>query len=341
MKPELNFILCSDTEDNHPKYLPGWEKEGSDYDEYTPTFKYTWTNHWNELLAEFNKYDLKIIWFLRTDLCIKDSFLKYNKRAITHLKEAENILGIHIHTLSWDGRIWCQEGNESKQSKIVEKSIRIFTDTLDFHPLYSRMGWNAMTNSIMHALAENGIRVDMTCAPGYFSEGMYGGRDNIIDWRNSPLVPYRPCFSDYKKEGNMDIVEIPISTINNANKLYKKSRLNSILNKHLHKPVAKIVSKSGYIIDRMNYNPHSCFTISPFWSNKPITEMIRKKHAEAEEKGSANIIGYFHPCDILNTQNGKINKIFMKSIAEILSEIYNGKSTVRDARYINQLLKGV
>ncbi|MBU0756930.1 MAG: hypothetical protein KKF44_02605 [Nanoarchaeota archaeon] len=341
MKPKLYFLLCADTEDNHPNYIAGWEKVGSNYDEKQPIFRYDWTKYWDKLTAVFDRFDLKLPWFARTDMCILDDFLKKAKKQLKSLMENDHLIGIHIHTLYWDGKIWRQDVNEMNQKKIIKNSVRIFKDTMGFHPAVSRMGWNAMTNSIMIALEKENIRIDMSCVPGYHSAGMYGERDNIIDWQDSASNTYHPSGTDYKNKGNMKILEIPISVARGKkNMIFNAGMLNKIINRYLHRPVSKIIRKSGKMIDYIGYSPHSAFTISPFWSNRNIIKLIHQKKDEAKKNGKALLIGYFHPCDIFDAKKQGLNQRYISGMTDILSEIYSSDVEILDSRKIYEIKEG-
>ncbi|MBD3204507.1 hypothetical protein GF327_09530, partial [Candidatus Woesearchaeota archaeon] len=137
-KEKLNLILCADTEDNHPNYLPSWKKYGSNYDKNPPEFRFGWTRYWDDLNKLFDEFNVKISWFVRVDTCIKDEFIRKFKKKILKLKKDGHEIGIHIHTLTWDGKIWRQSMDPNEQEIIVKKSVKIFEKTLGFPPKVSR-----------------------------------------------------------------------------------------------------------------------------------------------------------------------------------------------------------
>jgi hypothetical protein len=295
-----HFVLCADTEDNHPSYSPGWSKMGSDYNANPARLRLDWTNYWDQLSELFRRHGIKVTWLLRTDDAVGDQVIRKSRQKILSLKRQGDEIGIHIHTLAWDGKIWRQTREPQRETEIVGRAIRQFRKVLGFSPRVSRMGWNGMSNSIMSALQNVGIRIDASAVPGYV---MTGKRDNSINWKGTPKHPYHPHTEDYRKQGDMEILECPISSI-------KRSR--SLLWPLMHFGLARslILSTMGLF---KHFSPHTVFTISPFWTTKHIKSVIENN----VKNKSGPVVGYFHPSDVLNPKTGKMNMEYMQRLEEV------------------------
>jgi hypothetical protein len=329
MKKLLYVVFNADTEDNHPNYMPNWKDYGSNYDVNPPRFKWEWTEYWDELIALFRKYKFPVTWHMRVDSsCIKDELLGRFKQKILQLRNQGDEIGIHIHTLEWDGNIWKQILDSKKEEEIVKKSIELFRNVLGFYPKSSRMGWNTMSNSIMKSLEEGGILYDCSAVPYYYNQGMFGYRNNILDWEGVNGKPYNPSYQDYKKIGNMRIIECPISSLGKERKIFSyhhhlkiPKRLDGMLFNFTSKFISlKLTEK---FVKAFDISPHTTFTISPYWSISTIRKIVDRYVKIAQIEGVAILNGYFHPCDIFNPKNSKvgINEEFKQKIEMILEYI--------------------
>lgn len=215
-KTNLFVAFACDTEDNYPNYVPGWEKSGSNYELNPAILSWSWTKYWQDLSECFFKKSAPITWLIRVDDGpVYDKMLTQSKDMILELKSIGDEIGIHIHTWSWNVDLskWIQTTKASDEIRIVTDSIRLFNKRLGFTPLSARMGWTAMSNAIMNTLNSNGVLVDASAAPGHMSPGKFGKRDNIFDWSRASPTPYHPNTKDYQSSGDMEILELPISSI--------------------------------------------------------------------------------------------------------------------------------
>lgn len=315
---KLYVCFLADTEDNHPNYLPGWEKYGTNYDLKKVNPRFEWIDYFDNLITLFKKNNFLVTWFLRVDECIKELALKKFKPYLSRL----DLIGIHIHTLEWDGKIWRQSRNKNIQRRIVKNSIGIFRDSLGFSPIVSRMGWNAMTNEIMAELQENKIFLDCTAVPGYHSKGFFNGRDNIIDWSGAPRIIYHPSKKDYMQKGKMKILEMPISTVNGSHIIYNDffSSAYGLIPKQASK---LLMPYAVLAINKLRLRSHSAFNISPNWDAESLYDIIDSK-INSVAKGSDELLaGYFHPSDIFNPKTGKINRDYEKKLQKIFDRLKN------------------
>ena len=156
--PELFVAFACDTEDNHPNYVPGWTKYGSNYDLNPGILNWSWTQYWHDLSECFVKKHAPVTWLIRVDDGpVHDKMLTLFKGEIFKLRSLGDEIGIHIHTWSWNGTLskWVQTTNSMDEVKIVLDSLDMFKRHLGFAPMSTRMGWTTMSNEIMRALDSN------------------------------------------------------------------------------------------------------------------------------------------------------------------------------------------
>jgi len=237
--------------------------------------------------------------------------LRSYRNEILKLASIGDEIGIHIHTFIWDSANtkWKQTRDPILESRIVNRSLGYFEDALGFSPLSVRMGWNAMSNEIMEALDQNGIMTDASAIPGDYCKGKFGGRDNFYDWRDTPQEPYHPSHRDYKTPGGMNILEVPISTLNTS-----KQRLGNFVDLLSNSKTNHVLRYLSALTRRI-FNPNSFFYISPWWSASIIHRIMDICVKKAKENTIASLIGFFHPSAIFEetAENEKEHgKVFFK-----------------------------
>jgi hypothetical protein len=315
--PELFVAFACDTEDNHPNYVPGWTKLGSDYDRNPAILKWSWTQYWDNLSEFFISENVPVSWLLRVDKGpVLDKMLILFKNKILDLKSVGDEIGIHIHTFDWNSDLsrWVQTHDPQKQKEVVLYSLDVFKKNLGFAASSIRMGWNTMSNEIMRTINTNALRVDASAIPGTSCQGKFSKRDNMYDWSRTPYGPYHPSFEDYQARGNMKILEIPLSTL----KTKKSGRFSKVVNRLSSFPS---LSKLLPIARFFNLTPHHHFYISPYWSSSIYDRIIEAYYKQTINNGLAFLVGYFHGCDILNPVNLKLNTVFEEHLNKIFKKI--------------------
>lgn len=315
--PKLYVAFASDTEDNHPSYVPGWANYGSNYEKNPATLNWSWSHYWNELADCFSSKNVPVTWLVRVDKGpVYDQMLALFRDKILELKSNGDEIGIHIHTWVWDAELfkWVQTMNPEYETKIVLDSLAMFKRNLGFSPLSVRMGWNAMSNEIVRTLDANGLLADATAIPGTISLGKFGRRDNMFDWSRASNNPYHPSSNDYQRPGNMKILETPISTLVSSNAKILGELVNAFSGKN-------VLFKLVPIARRLNLTPHSYFYITPWWSSSICSRIIRACSKKAVADGVTFLIGYFHACDILDPRTGKKNLVLERYISSAIKEI--------------------
>jgi len=317
---QLWVSFASDTEDNQPSYVPGWQSIGSNYDANPSILSWSWCKYWPDLSECFKSKDVPVSWLIRTDDGpVRDHMLSLFRDEILELRSNGDEIGIHIHTFAWNRELsrWTQTTNPKNQTRIVLRSLDMFKEKLGFAPSCTRMGWNTMSNEIMKTLEANGILADSSAIPGTCSLGKFGKRDNIYDWSRAPNRPYHPSHEDYQKPGNMNILEIPISTHETS----KPTLLTSLTNKLSATRGSSLLLELVPLARMFNINPNYGFYVSPWWSLTPAIRTIKAYQTKALQDGIAYLVGFFHGHDILNPKTGEKNLIFEKYLSRIIKEI--------------------
>lgn len=160
--------------------------------------------------------NLKITWFIRADLSIKNEF-----GSITHLlkmpvwkdfeKKGDEI-GWHSHYYKKNNDCDLQENDITKI--LNETKLCLTQAKRIFNIVSSRMGRLYSHNLLIKQLKELGIKIDSNCLPKRKSI-----EENMsFDWSISPFEPFYPSEQDYRRsvkedESNVDILEVPYSTM--------------------------------------------------------------------------------------------------------------------------------
>lgn len=174
-----------------------------------------------------------------------------------------------------------------------------------------------MSNDIMRALDSNGLSVDASAIPGARCLGKFGRRDNIYDWSKAPREPYHPNYDGYQKAGNMRILEMPVSTSDTN----RSTMLHGIINKLSALKGSSSLLSMLSLVRLFNVNPNPGFYISPWWSLSSSKRVIKAYYKKACEDGIAYLVGFFHPCDIIDPRNGEKNSLFEEYISRTVKEI--------------------
>ena len=317
---DLWVVFCSDTEDNHPNYLPGWSKLGSNYDRNPAIIRWDWTQFWPSIQNCFTDASVPVTWLFRVDEGpIYDGMLTRFKSDILELLTRGDEVGIHIHTLVWDPICskWMQTRDPNYEEAVVRSSIGYFRRVLGQNPRSVRMGWNTMSNKIMITLEESGIIVDASAIPGNYCSGKFSRRDNFYDWRGTPRYPYHPSAKDYRLPGQMSILEMPIRTLPTIKNIGRL--INGLSN---HKVASVILSKFLPAARKLtNINPNNYFYISPYWSSSIPKKIMHDSIDELQDDVPMCLTCFFHAADILNPKTGKENSLFKENIRSLISAI--------------------
>ena len=218
---------------------------------------------------------------------------------------------------------------------LVSSSLDIFKGHLGKVPLSARMGWNFMNNATMRQLEAEGISFDASCIPHFFSGLMYGKRDNFFDWSRAPSSPFHPNYDDYQTPGDMNILEIPVTTYEKVSPHRHARSLFSRWIKVLSgfpssTPTRAVLSRVSvpYVVRRAVFQDE-ILILSPWRRNVAITKLLHSKLSEASSRGWAYLLAYFHPCELLNPINGKPHLEYLRTVRTVLRTILGLQNSMR------------
>jgi len=162
-------------------------------------------------------------WFLRADdqvrqLCGSDEwFVRKHAPLLRSLQQSGDELAWHPHF--WrradQNGTWVQETDDVNWQLDMLRRAHAALVAAFPGPLRSvRMGWGYHNDRTIQALADLGITVDLSAAPGFRTLAHSARRDNLFDWRTTPHVPYRPSRADYRRpaagqEQASSVLEVP------------------------------------------------------------------------------------------------------------------------------------
>jgi hypothetical protein len=327
---KLYVILAADTEDNHPNYVPGWWRFGSDYDTDPPRLRFDWTKHVEMLwdCFEFDDMRFKVSWFIRSDPAVSDRCMHAMNTLIDRARNAKDELAIHIHTLRRDNHSkWVQCLRQDDCKAVVSESLDLFKEYMGTIPESTRMGWNFMSNSTMQQLETRGVLYDASCIPGMHSQLMYGRRDNFYDWSKAPSSPFNPSYQDYQVPGTMKILEIPVTTYpyknRNASARNVFPRWMKAVSSLRHvTSVGATVSQFPLLSPARRLLLGNDFLIFSAWrSNADLDNLLLSKLSESRLNGWSYILGCFHPCEVMDPISGKPNLSYLRNLRFALHRI--------------------
>ena len=150
----------------------------------------------------------KILHFVHTSPVAREYFFQPEFVALwKKIEEGGGGIGIHCHEeeLFSHGKL--------NDLESLERAIHSITHTLrdkGLNLISYRGGYLTFCKSMIPILEKNGIILDFSCLSGRYLH--YKGR-LIADWRGAPKNYYRMCYDDHCKEGESDVVEIPIGAL--------------------------------------------------------------------------------------------------------------------------------
>jgi len=150
----------------------------------------------------------RLLHFVHTSPVAREYF--FHPRFIKLWKKIEKSggsIGVHCH----EEGLFSQ--GELKNPIMLEKSIHSLTEPLRKEGLTLisyRSGYLSFCKSVIPILEKNGILLDFSCFSGRYLH--YEGR-LIANWRGAPKNYYYMCYLDHCREGESNVVEIPIGKI--------------------------------------------------------------------------------------------------------------------------------
>ncbi len=109
--------------------------------------------------------------------------------------------------LGWHPHIYNQLIPELDDQKVCEYLKRYFPQLKEKFPMITatRMGWGFCTSKVIQTLNSLKIKVDSSGLPGSV-------KLPLKDWSRTTNKPYNPSNEDYQVPGNLEILELPITS---------------------------------------------------------------------------------------------------------------------------------
>lgn len=202
----------------------------------------------------FDRYKIKPTYLLSPEI-IDDS------SSVQVLQELENKeLGTHLHGEFVEPQSKMDTGrtkipqlyySESVEQHKLKNLTDIFFRAFGYSPTSFRAGRWGMSNHTLSILENLGYKVDSSVCPFTVQDFKELGRVNF--W-GAPVIPYRPSEIDFRKKGNMRIVEMPM-TIGNKDLFRIPRRLFRTRNEKPRK-ILRAVQKMGLNTRITTFRPY-------------------------------------------------------------------------------------
>ncbi|WP_162919996.1 polysaccharide deacetylase family protein [Hanstruepera ponticola] len=163
----------------------------------------------------FEKYNVKATYLLSPEV-IQDS------KSVEIFKSFGNKveLGTHLHSEFIEPEANFNADNtkhyQSDFKPDIEKEklknlTTLFSDTFGYQPLSFRAGRFGISKYSLRFLEDLGYTVDSSVTPDLQWNNKNG---NSVNFFGSPYQPYYPSYKDFRKEGDMRILQVPVSLMN-------------------------------------------------------------------------------------------------------------------------------
>ena len=150
----------------------------------------------NNILTIFNEYSIKATLFVTGEVLEKypDLIEKWSKK---HEIACHGYYHVPLYKLSI-----------SERKKQLENFCELYEKILGKKPNGFRAVQHTIDNSQLKLLEEFGFEYDSSVVPRYIPIKKYVGYKG-----KAPTEPYYPSYEDYKKKGDMKILEIPVTPL--------------------------------------------------------------------------------------------------------------------------------
>lgn len=169
----------------------------------------------NNLQPVFDRHNVKATYLLSPEV-ISDSKSANYFRSLGNLVE----LGTHLHSEFIEPQATFDSDNtDHYQSDFplevefekLKNLTELFHKTFGYKPTSFRAGRFALSHDTLRQLQELGYWVDSSVTPDIMWKNSNG---NSINFFGAPYQPYFPSLRDFRKNGSLKILEVPVSTIN-------------------------------------------------------------------------------------------------------------------------------
>lgn len=200
-----------------------------------------------------NQFGFKPTYLTNYEMALDQEFVRFARTsaAINHCE-----IGMHLHAWNSPPLVPLTEADFKHQPYLIDYPDDSMRDKINYlHSFLQevfetrivshRAGRWAMNETYMQHLEDLGYLVDCSVTPGIAWPSSHAGAGyNGCDYSRFPAHPYHPCSHDMSKSGDMQILELPVTIINNPNTGYRLiraltgviggKRLNNMLNTRQH-----------------------------------------------------------------------------------------------------------
>ena len=195
---------------------------------------FDFSEHLRSRLAERSGAAPQFGWYFRTDPQIAevygraDHVLETYPERVSHLMSMRDYFGVHAHAIRWSPKrkIWVHDfADREWLAHCARFSLESFAQWAGRPAERTRWGAGLLTNEIIAALDECGVKIDLTLEPvagwGLTATEVATSIDTspmvgeYTDCRAAPRVPFHPAHHDFRVsdgESGRDLLMVPLST---------------------------------------------------------------------------------------------------------------------------------
>lgn len=274
----------------------------------------------------FNSFDIKPTYLLSPEI-IRDE-----ASAATLRSTANCELGTHLHSEfitpqpQWDANrtksIQMDLAEQVEKEKLTNLTT-LFRETFGYAPKSFRAGRFGMTERGLRMLQDLGYTVDSTVSPyktHYFESG------SVRNYWGAPIQPYYPSANDMRKQGDMKILQVPVTIGNPVFEKLPRWLVRSFEDRN--KLPKKVLGKLGYKPQIKWLRPHR----STFDEMRDLCRWVIERHNNNDKPVILNMM--FHSNEVLingspYVKNKKEQEAYLDSLKRLfgfLNETYGCKS---------------
>ena len=169
----------------------------------------------NRLQPIFDKYNIKATYLLSPEVMMDEKSVAVFKNFGNKVE-----LGTHLHAefiepqanFGTDNTNHYQKDFEPEIEKAkLENLTKLFKDTFGYQPLSFRAGRFGISMDSLKILQDLGYLVDSSVTPDMHWKNTNG---NSVNFFGAPYKPYYPSRFDFRKKGDMGILQVPVTLIN-------------------------------------------------------------------------------------------------------------------------------
>ncbi|WP_299338553.1 polysaccharide deacetylase family protein [uncultured Psychroserpens sp.] len=180
------------------------------------TFKNIYNGVVNNLQPIFDKYNVKATYLLSPEIMMDDKSVEVFKSFGDKVE-----LGTHLHAefIEPEANFECSNTShfqndfapEIERAKLHNLTT-LFRDTFGYQPLTFRAGRFGISKYSLKILQDLGYTVDSSVTPDMKWTNQVSG--NAANFFGAPYQPYYPSIDDFRRKGDMNILQVPVTLIN-------------------------------------------------------------------------------------------------------------------------------